>query len=85
MTVFQLLETCLKGRFTFLEVPHEVKEIIMNTQDEMIINTFGHVLHARPFAEPLLAFSPIQHFLPSIGLRDLRFSVLVQEILDELD
>lgn len=32
-SVFQLLETCLKGRFIFLAVPHEVKEIIMNNQD----------------------------------------------------
>ena len=32
--VFQLLEMCLKGGFIFLEAPPEVKEIIMNNQDD---------------------------------------------------
>lgn len=40
-SIFQLLETCLKGRFVFLADPHEVKEIIMKNQDANNNQCFG--------------------------------------------
>lgn len=79
-TASQLLETCLKGRFIFLEVPHEVKEIIMNNPDEMVISTLGHLLYARPCAE----HSPGIFSHQVSALKDSPFPVLVQEMLDEL-